>query len=316
MTLRIDYQSEGFPVGGPVSNGWATLTTSWAELLTAAVTVGRPNRQYVFKHGVVSRYEALFRLSLVRMALEQAGPRAWRLRRTESARTLDPSEKGAISYFLGLAVAGLFARRVLDAPWMMHLDVFRPLLNPVLRGRSRPDLVGQTQSGDWIALECKGRVSAPSADAKDKAKAQAQRLVSVNGISPILRVGAITYLSKETLQFFWRDPDPDREVRNPIEVEADPSVWRYHYTPVLELIRSIPNAYETMRRRAEIQRVEEADLDIGIHPRVIEALENPNRADPRPDAGSFDNDDRYAPDGIALVAGESWQRPFEETEGQ
>jgi hypothetical protein len=58
--LAIDYESEGFPVGGPVSNGFNVLQTSWDELLWAAVTVGRPNRQYVFRHGGASVYELCF----------------------------------------------------------------------------------------------------------------------------------------------------------------------------------------------------------------------------------------------------------------
>ena len=81
MTLQIEYESEGFATGALVANGKGTLTTSWDELLAAAVTVGRPNRHYVFKHGLASSYEALFRWSLVRMALEQRSPSAKRLRR-------------------------------------------------------------------------------------------------------------------------------------------------------------------------------------------------------------------------------------------
>lgn len=313
MTLRIDYESEGFPVGGPVPNTWATLATTWDELLWAAVTVGRPDRQFVFKHGVASRHEALFRWSLVRMALEQASPRASRLRRTEAARTLDPSEKGAVNYFLGLAVAALFARRVLDAPWMLHLDVFRPALNPVLKGRSRPDLVGQTRSGDWVALECKGRVTAPNADAKDKAKGQAQRLVSVNGIAPSMAVGAVAYFSKEVLRFFWRDPEVGVRVKKPIAVRAEPLVWRHHYAPIVKLVQSMPGAYAAMRRGLELRRIEAADVEVGIHPRVLAALEDP-QSDPRP-AQWLDADERYGPDGVAIVAGESWQKPFEEDNG-
>ena len=74
-----------------------------------------------------------------------------------------------------MAICKLFAAKLLDAPWLLHLNVFRPMLNPVLTGRSHPDLVGQTQSGQWLAFESKGRVSSPAADAKNKAKAQAQR---------------------------------------------------------------------------------------------------------------------------------------------
>ena len=158
-------------------------------------------------------YEALFRWSLVRMALEQSGPTAHRLRRTTAAKTLDPSEKGAVNYFLGLAVCKLFAAKLLRAPWLMHLDVFRPQLNAVLAGRSRPDLVGEMQTGGWLALECKGRLSEPGNEAKIKAKQQAQRLTSVNGTAPSLHVGGIAYFRSDVLRFYWQDPRPIRSGR-------------------------------------------------------------------------------------------------------
>ena len=188
MALEIRYDSEGFAPNALVVNGASTLTTTWDDLLWAAITVGRPNRQYVFRHGLASTYEALFRLSLIRMALEESGTRTTRLRRTSAARTLDPSEKGAVNYFLGLAICKLFAAQLLNVPWMLHLDVFRPRLNLVLTGRSRPDLIGEIVGGGWVALECKGRLSPPDAGTKVKAKAQAQRVVSVNGTVPSLRI--------------------------------------------------------------------------------------------------------------------------------
>ena len=188
MALEIRYDSEGFAPNALVVNGASTLTTTWDDLLWAAITVGRPNRQYVFRHGLASAYEALFRLSLIRMALEESGTRNTRLRRTSAARILDPSEKGAVNYFLGLAICKLFAAQLLNVPWMLHLDVFRPRLNLVLTGRSRPDLIGEIVGGGWVALECNGRLSAPDAGTKVKAKAQAQRVVSVNGTVPSLRI--------------------------------------------------------------------------------------------------------------------------------
>jgi hypothetical protein len=138
--LEISYFWQGFPSSVSVVNGAGVLATNWDELLWSDLTVGRPNRQYVFRYGVASMYEAIFRTSLVRMAVEQSGPTGRRLRRTAAAKTLDPSEKGAINYFLGLAVCKLFASKLLATPWLMHLDVFRPQLNAVLSGRSRADV--------------------------------------------------------------------------------------------------------------------------------------------------------------------------------
>jgi len=227
MMLRIDYQSEGFPAGLPLLKGYNTLNPTWDDLLWAAITVGRPNRQFVFRHGTASSYEALFRLSLIRMALEQR--QGGRLRRTAAARTLDPTEKGAVNYFLGLTMCKLFAAELLDAPWMLHLDVFRPALDVQLASRSRPDLVGQTQRREWVALECKGRISPPDAAVKKRAKQQATRVVSVSGTAPTFHIGGITFFKDDVLQFYWQDPDPEPEIRNPIRVQATPEIWRHYY---------------------------------------------------------------------------------------
>ena len=231
-SLGITYASEGFAADSLVTNGRSELKTNWNDLLWAAITVGRPNRQYVFKHGRASLYEALFRLSLVRMALEQSGPHAFRLRRTDAAKTLDPSEKAAVNYFLGLAVCKLFADKVLNVPWMLHLDVFRPHLNAVLKGRSRPDLIGQNKNKDWIVMECKGRASLPDKNTKRRVKEQAQRVVTVNGVPPMLAVGGIMHFRNEVLEFFWRDPPQKPEsVVHPInlEIPVDRQQWAVYY---------------------------------------------------------------------------------------
>jgi hypothetical protein len=92
QALLSSYETAGFPPG-TIQNVQASLPITWDEILWAAVTVGRPNRQYVFQHGAASRFEALFRWSLIRMALEQSSPRGHRLRRTNAVKTLDLTEQ-------------------------------------------------------------------------------------------------------------------------------------------------------------------------------------------------------------------------------
>lgn len=96
----IEYESDAFP-HGTVANGTHQLSVSWDEILWAAITVGRPDIYHVFQHGESSVYEALFRWSLIRMSLEQHGL-GTRLHRTAAFKHIDPTEKGAINYFLGL----------------------------------------------------------------------------------------------------------------------------------------------------------------------------------------------------------------------
>ena len=100
------------------------------EILWAAVTVGRPDTFHVFRHGRASVYEAIFRWSMIRMALQQQGACWQRLVRTEAFKRMDPTEKGAVNYFLGLAVCKLFAWKLLRSPWTCHLDAYRRTLSP------------------------------------------------------------------------------------------------------------------------------------------------------------------------------------------
>jgi hypothetical protein len=312
--LKIEFDSEKFPAASGVTNGPAVLETSWDELIWAAVTVGRPNRQYVFRHGEASMYEALFRLSLIRMALHQRAG-GYRLRRTEAAKTLDPSEKGAVSYFLGMAIAKLFSARLLRAPWLLHLDVFRPQLDVDLKGRSRPDLIGQTNTGKWVALESKGRLSQPNALAKQKAKEQAKR-VRISGKAPSYQVGAITYFRSEALKFFWRDPESEKEVRE-ILVKFEDVDWRYYYEPVFDLVTSRLRFEQNNIGRSSGVAIREADVELEIHPIIFRMLSERNWAGAKQvsieHADEF-QEEGYQLDGIRLTAGRSWFVPFQEFE--
>lgn len=304
-SLAIPYTSLRFPSSCGVGSG--TLRFSWNDLLWAAITIGRPNTAYVFEHGDASIHEALFRLSLVRMALEQV-PFSNRLHRTDAFRALDPTEKGAISYFLGMAVCKLFASRLLSTPWLLHLDVFRDHLNPAtLSGRSRPDLVGQDASGAWHAFETKGRSSVPSSNDKRKAKAQAQRLVSVDGSACSLHIGSFTFFRGDEMEFYWRDPEPEEpEKLEPIEIRVADEDWENYYAPALALA----SATGSDIRSSQVRGI---DLKVEIHPKVrVLLLEGQWAA-----AQSLATEVRqqleaegFQPDGLRVVVGDSWRRSF------
>lgn len=311
--LRLQYETVSFPAG-TLPNGTSELSVTWNDLLWAAMTVGRPNRQYVFRHGDASAYEAAFRISLVRMALEQESPGSQRLRRTEALKTLDATEKGAVSYFLGMAFCKLFAAKKLKTPWLLHLDVWRPLLNPVLTGRSRPDLLGkERRSSRWHGFECKGRISAPSSSVKARAKYQAERLVSVNGTLCTLHIGAITYFRHDVVQFYWCDP-PARE-RPTVAVQAGPDAWAHYYGPAVHAILEGSPDRISDRPRGEFYRIEGADLEVGLHPIVAPLLLRGAWGaahDAAEEGADVIDHDGYQPDGLAVRAGDSWGQRFKD----
>ena len=312
---NIAYETEGFPAAAPIANGAADLTPTWSDLLWAGITVGRPNRQFVFQHGLASVYEALFRWSLIRMTLEETGVLMPRFARTTAARSLDPSEKGAVNYFLGMTLCKLFSAELLDAPWLLHLDVFRPQLDAVLIGRSRPDLVGQTQAGEWLAIESKGRISPPDAPTKTRAKDQALRCVSVGGVAVSYHIGGIAYFRNDVLRYFWRDPQPAPLVpENAIVLPFDDNLWQHYYRPARDLILSHREIVPQMLREPISMPVESVDLQLGIHPFVLKLLVNERWSEAKQwcvDHLEILQEGDYQPDGIRVIAGPSWTLPFD-----
>ncbi len=69
---------------------------------------------------------------------------------SEAYKTLDPSEKGAINYFIGCTFTKIIAEKLFETSWLMHLDVYQRKLygNEDLRvayygtDNSRPDFIG------------------------------------------------------------------------------------------------------------------------------------------------------------------------------
>jgi hypothetical protein len=309
----INYQAEKFP--NAAMNKFDTIKITWEDMLHAALTVGRPNRHFIFRHGIASVYEAFFRMSMIRMTLEKSTERRIeRFAQSKAFMTLDPTEKGAVNYFIGMIVCKLFATKILNTPWLLHLDVFRPDLDVQLKGRSRPDLIGtNTQNDEWYAFECKGRSNPPGKKEKEMAKHQATRIVSVNGKPCALNVGAITYFNNNVLEFYWCDPPP--ESKRQLSITVDDNVWQYYYKPIVQIVKRSEMGAE-VRRISDAQfKVQDLDLDISIHQQIFKQLMDEKWGDVfrnSTEACRLFVNDGFQPDGIKLSVGESWARPFNE----
>jgi len=223
--------------------------------------------------------------------------------RTQAFKALDPTEKGMISYFLGMTCCKLFADQLLYIPWLLHLDVFYNSIGINILGRSRPDLVGQDVSGCWHAFECKGRSVSPSEIDKQKAKAQARRVESVGGVRSTLHIGSVAFFNGDQLEFYWRDPEPNPDEK-PLVLPQPDYHWKYYYESVLSLVGELgDSAFPTARKAA--------DVNVSIHPEIYMLLNDGQWAG----AYAFARDNRdvlmadgYHADGVRVIAGESWYR--------
>lgn len=84
---------------------------------------------------------------------------------------LDTTEKGMVSYWLGMTTAMAVARSELEAAWMVHVDHLLHANGLPLRG-TRPDLVGCSRSGEARVVEVKGRTHGFASRAIDSGKTQ------------------------------------------------------------------------------------------------------------------------------------------------
>ncbi|MFN3321447.1 MAG: hypothetical protein ACK43M_22155 [Allorhizobium sp.] len=312
--LFIDYENEDFPSSN-LPDGKHRLATNWDEILWAAITVGRPNTFHVFRHGTASLHEARFRFSMVRMALQQRSASGQKVIRTDLFKRMDPTEKGAVNYFLGLILCKLFSAKLLDAPWTIHLDVFRSWLAPgLLAGRSRPDMVARSDvTGHWHAFECKGRASNPGEEEKRKAKAQACRLVRVGGSICQLHVGCITFFRNDTVEFYWRDPEPDKG--SGIELPETPAMWRAYYEPFYSAYNDAVANTGADQASDGLVRLNQLDLGLAIHPKIEPFLKEQKWGAVRAAASDLREEfekSGYHADGLKVVAGGSWLNRFVE----
>jgi hypothetical protein len=304
--LEVPFVAEAFPSALRM-DGFGELATNWNDILWAAFTVGRPNLYYVLRYGAASGYEAIFRISLTKMAVEQAWPMCTWLQRTGAFKALDPTEKGAVSYFLGMTMCKLFAAKRLDTPWLLHLDAFGDQYGAKAGGRSRPDMIGQSaKSGEWTSFECKGRGDKPDDGTKRKAKEQAKR-VSVNDEPCRLHVAAFTYFERDNLTFYWADPPAGGE---PIDLQVRDEHWRHYYLPAIELFRAHGGFADGTAAEKLSAEVRELDLRIEVAPPVADALRHWDWSRARHQAMSHAeelNATGFQPDGLRIIAGESWR---------
>jgi hypothetical protein len=112
--------------------------------------------------------------------------------KTHAYHRLDPSEKSAVSYFLGMTQAKITCELLLGIPHLVHLDAVLGVLGHPTKA-SRPDFVGfDFRSPDYsIAVEAKGTSGRHQASVAAGAKAQARLLPSIVGTTSSLRIASV-----------------------------------------------------------------------------------------------------------------------------
>lgn len=310
----IPYIAQNFkPHWGAPLTGSHSLAATWEELVWSAITVGKPGIAELFSHGWYSLSDAIVRSHTIYANLRQTPSR---FEKSTLYDSLDPTEKGATSYFVGMMAAKLVAARLLNTPWLFHLSRFKQDGGTLtLNGNSQPDLIGLNRRRDWVVIEAKGRTNGFSSNALSKAKAQTRKLRQINGQFPALRVGIQAYFSP-CLELMLDDPEPEEFDDDAVDIVAEQrDLLRGYYSFAHSVTRGSNDVRKVLGRQYAFHNIEDVGLTIGLDRRIQSSFDYPSILDI---LGELRTGDEPAvlqdgplttfPDGIAIQLDDRWTK--------
>jgi len=225
---QISYIGANFSKPFTKFNKSASLTFSWPELVWAAVTVGKAAGDE-YAYGIYSAQERLHRATIIRAYLRTSKKTVVQTKVYEMS---DPSEKTSISFYLGMTLAKLFSEKLFGVPKLLHFAVYKDdYVTKTKAGKSRPDLIGKDQKGKWFVFEAKGRSNNFDDVALEKAKEQAQQIVTINMVKPLCRIGGQAYFD-DNLSFRMVDPDHEESKFSRRLSFDEKALERLYYEPL------------------------------------------------------------------------------------
>jgi len=265
--LRVPYTTSGFAAPAPPAVGW--LTFDWGDLIWASITVGRmPPDQ--FGHGIYSSWEVVQRAGMIFAYLSEDP--TGRIVPSPLYLELDRSEKGTVSYYIGMAMTKLFVDHLFNASWLAHIDRYQLALQVVFGpGRTRPDLVGPDPTLNWLVAEAKGRSGGRDQGASDTMKDQKTFVLSVAGAAPHVAMGCQAYFGNGMLALEVVDPTEPSELAVDYPLDPDYFFWAYYRSLVAIISQSGLEAFEDGRAQ-RLLRVPEADLTIQIDAELFDLV--------------------------------------------
>ena len=197
--LTVPFEASDFPTGSPL-NGWHALHLRWDDLLWASITVGKAQPD-LMRFGRYSFAEMLHRVACFHAYYDI--DKSNRLTLSPAYKNLDSTEKGVVSYYTGMAMAKLYADKVLNIPWMMHISRYEvDWAVSYGANTNRPDLFGCNDLGEWAVAEAKGR-SRVTNRLVSKMQKQKSAVASIRGVTPSYRYGAATRFEGGRLCSDW-----------------------------------------------------------------------------------------------------------------
>jgi hypothetical protein len=319
---KIDFKG----AKGPLVNGVIKIPISWSELVWSAITVGRMNYHDVIRHGKFSELEMIYRSIMLYANLKEHNQQ---IAKSSAFRDLDPSEKGALSFFIGQIIAKHVSCKLFKIPWLMHLDRYQSSFH-VRRwpGKTKPDFIGKNSQDEWLILESKGRSNYADDALARYAKGQTRHIRQINGHMPIWRISTVAYFDNDILQATICDPDGYVKGAPDIEISDNDFLSSYYDSLFDGIARS--SSSRTVAVNGNVYQLTpfgDIDLELGMNedllryressrfPETVRRLASQYYSEEQLNRESnvhFDNteyvssDTFQGPDGILVRLGRTW----------
>nr|PKZ24471.1 hypothetical protein CYJ44_10490 [Corynebacterium aurimucosum] len=165
-----------------------------------------------------------------------------------SYKRLDPSEKSGVSYYLGMVLPAIIAKKLWNTPHLVHVDAVLKIRAQKIGNVRRPDLVGYRQGATAnslgrLLLEAKGRTNGfaqppVKAAKKQLRKAPREVLQLVGGTAP--RIASLSYFENDHWSGYMVDP-PGAPVESLYsDDEFQTLVDTAYCWPFMEIIKAYP----------------------------------------------------------------------------
>ena len=249
---NVTVTCRNFPAAYAATNGVRTRNVSRRAVLRAVVTVGAQRFLDVFSLGWRG---LLHRFGMGLSAFSFLEQSSTGLCLSDRYGSLDGSEKGAATYWYGMAMAKIVADSELGVPWLQHVDpmIRSGALTIAPGSEERPDLVGKGKNGDWHVVEAKGRSNQVESGLLEKAKGQASCVVDVNGQPPATTSACITSLFARPISVLLDDPPPDNEGDGEHWRIGEDDFFRQYYRGIIGYLRDYgPSRAQTVSNVAVV----------------------------------------------------------------
>ena len=205
---------------------------NWPQLRHAVVTMGFPSLRAALpstQHALAFALHKIFALECI-IKIDDRGT----LKLHDKYENLDQSEKGVLSYWLGMCIAKIVAYEILDVSWPVHFRHFMKE-NPIeMNIKKSPDYVGSDSKGNWHVIEAKGFHPEPGLINRGRWKEQVGSIDSILGKPPETRSYCLTRVKKKiTIELV--DP-PGNKGKTKFDLSITPEqTQKFYYQPYLDL---------------------------------------------------------------------------------